>query len=131
MTHCHMHIPSRTGPQFCNLALLILQLQAQELMMDLPPENVLTTDNHWASRSMMLLMSFHSKAFQQSPSAELILSPYPFCKGGLPQITTKLAFTPSLVLFLGIWLVLLGMTLACLLSVIKDKNSSTEHEMTV
>lgn len=72
-------IATRTFPQ--EPVLLFLQLQAQEVIMDLPPQYVLTTDIHWASRAVMLLMSFHSKAFQQSSSTELILSPYPSCKG--------------------------------------------------
>lgn len=46
--------------------------------MDLPLQYVPTTDNLWLSEAIMiLLMSLHSKAFQQSPTAELILSPSP------------------------------------------------------
>lgn len=46
--------------------------------MDLLPQNVPTTDNQGTSKAIViLLMSLHSKASQQPPSAELILSPLP------------------------------------------------------
>lgn len=76
MTHCH--ISSRAGLQFCNPVQLFLQFKAQKVMMDLPPQCVPTTVNHWTSKAILILfMSLHSKAFQQSPTAELILSPSP------------------------------------------------------
>lgn len=85
--------------------------------MDLPSQNVPTTDNQGTSKAIVtLLMSLHSKASQQPPSAELILSPSP----------QNLHLSPGSIL-LGTWLVLVAMSLARLLSAFKGKNSSKEH----
>lgn len=81
-------------------------------MMDLPPQYVPTTDNHWISKAIMiLLMSLHSKAFQQSPTAELILSPSPIHEDAPAPNRHETCICHPAQSFLGTWFVLLAMPL--------------------
>ena len=92
VTHCHLHIHYKVCPRFCNPALLLLQLKLTEVMKDLPPQRVLTTDSYRNPQALViLLMSLHSQPSWRSPSLLCILCPLgEVCQ---PQVTTKRALT--------------------------------------